>query len=424
MSKKVGENEVISAINLTSEAAKIIASRIQLEGLVTANNNFKVLLDGSIEAVNGKFSGTITADSGTIGGASIDSQGVFFNSGNNGWGLWGTTSHDNIVFHAGSTTSSIGTAPFRVKADGSMYATAGKIADFTISGAQLIGNNVGLSGTAGQGYAFWSGSNTAGSAPFRVGHDGSLVATSATITGNISSSNISGSNITGGSIRIESTGFFAFGTGTTHPWASAINVTGLYGVNFYSGTSASNTGTQQGYIDMGGSNGALEVISPYTDVVIGGYHVKLSAREGYVYASRNGSTNYLVSTESGNISSLNLKENIKIFDDDEYNRAYQLLQKIDFYRYDYKYKISENKKEYGFIIDYIEKNNGYDDFLYFYKQQANVENNELDYLVEDTDENVIEFKKYNEENLLKYVFTLLKCMQKKIDKLESEKNHE
>ena len=62
--------------------------------------------------------------------------------------------------------------------------------------------------------------------------------------------------------------------------------------------------------------------------------------------------------------------------------------------------------------------------MYFYKQQANVENNELDYLVEDTDENVIEFKKYNEENLLKYVFTLLKCMQKKIDKLESEKNHE
>lgn len=43
------------------------ADNINLEGLVTVNGNFKVLLDGTIEAINGKFSGNITA-SEYIGG--------------------------------------------------------------------------------------------------------------------------------------------------------------------------------------------------------------------------------------------------------------------------------------------------------------------------------------------------------------------
>jgi hypothetical protein len=53
----------------------------------------------------------------------------------------------------------------------------------------LVGNNVGLSGTSGQGWAFWAGSNDAGSAPFRVGHDGSLSATTGNIGGWVIESN-------------------------------------------------------------------------------------------------------------------------------------------------------------------------------------------------------------------------------------------
>lgn len=56
---KVDANGVIAAINLSPETVKIAASKIIFEGLVTANNNFKILTDGSIEAVNGKFSGKI-----------------------------------------------------------------------------------------------------------------------------------------------------------------------------------------------------------------------------------------------------------------------------------------------------------------------------------------------------------------------------
>lgn len=73
VSKKVDEDEVIAAINLTSEEAKINAEKITLEGIVTANENFKILTDGSIEAVNGSFSGNIYLEDGNlvIGGDGI-----------------------------------------------------------------------------------------------------------------------------------------------------------------------------------------------------------------------------------------------------------------------------------------------------------------------------------------------------------------
>ena len=54
-------NTLASLINQTADQVTIQANRIKLEGLVTANNNFKVLPDGSIEAVNAKLSGSITA---------------------------------------------------------------------------------------------------------------------------------------------------------------------------------------------------------------------------------------------------------------------------------------------------------------------------------------------------------------------------
>lgn len=50
---------------------KLTGDHIKLEGLVTANENFKILEDGSIEAKNGKFTGEIDADTGQIGGFSI-----------------------------------------------------------------------------------------------------------------------------------------------------------------------------------------------------------------------------------------------------------------------------------------------------------------------------------------------------------------
>lgn len=55
----------LSATNLVSiisgGSAKIQAKNITLDGVVTANNNFKILADGSMEASNGKFIGEVDA---------------------------------------------------------------------------------------------------------------------------------------------------------------------------------------------------------------------------------------------------------------------------------------------------------------------------------------------------------------------------
>lgn len=64
MSKKVGNEEVIDKINNSPEEVSIQADKIKLEGLVTANSNFKILQDGSIESKNAKFSGDVTGSGG------------------------------------------------------------------------------------------------------------------------------------------------------------------------------------------------------------------------------------------------------------------------------------------------------------------------------------------------------------------------
>ena len=92
VSKKVDEDEVIAAINLTSEEAKINAGKITLEGIVTANENFKVLEDGSIEAVNGKFTGNIYLQNGNVvvGGNGLLTNLQFVSQKEyNGYGLMG-----------------------------------------------------------------------------------------------------------------------------------------------------------------------------------------------------------------------------------------------------------------------------------------------------------------------------------------------
>jgi hypothetical protein len=76
----VSKDGVIASINASAELIKIAAENIALEGIVTANSNFKVLLDGSIEAINGKFSGQITASAGTIGGWTIASNNLYSGS--------------------------------------------------------------------------------------------------------------------------------------------------------------------------------------------------------------------------------------------------------------------------------------------------------------------------------------------------------
>lgn len=65
------EGNIVSFIEQTASDIKIKARNISLEGIVTANSYFKVLSDGSIQAVNANLTGTVNATGGKIGGFSI-----------------------------------------------------------------------------------------------------------------------------------------------------------------------------------------------------------------------------------------------------------------------------------------------------------------------------------------------------------------
>lgn len=89
-----GYEDPVTYINLTEDLAKIKAKRIELEGLVTVNSKFKILQDGTIEAVDGKFSGTLSGVTGSfkslncvnsegkaVGGISFGTDGKMWFSG-------------------------------------------------------------------------------------------------------------------------------------------------------------------------------------------------------------------------------------------------------------------------------------------------------------------------------------------------------
>lgn len=121
---RVREGDLISSINMSPEKIKISSGKIELEGIVTANNNFKILEDGSMEAVNGKFAGKINADSGTIGGWDITLTGIQKESGDNTvFLLPGTNPNKDVWVIRVKDSNGNYTWPFIVRADGALYAT-------------------------------------------------------------------------------------------------------------------------------------------------------------------------------------------------------------------------------------------------------------------------------------------------------------
>lgn len=70
----VNKGNIVSTINLSDEAIKIKAPKIQLEGLVTANGGFKIDENGTMFCKNANIEGTITSaviDSVLIKGGEI-----------------------------------------------------------------------------------------------------------------------------------------------------------------------------------------------------------------------------------------------------------------------------------------------------------------------------------------------------------------
>lgn len=92
LSSTVNKDNIISTINQSSEAVSISASKINLNGVVTANNNFKIDTNGKMTCVNATISGSVTtgnltASGGTIAGFTINGN----NLTGNGVTLYGNT---------------------------------------------------------------------------------------------------------------------------------------------------------------------------------------------------------------------------------------------------------------------------------------------------------------------------------------------
>lgn len=148
-----------SLVGMNSESTRwaFYAGETNLQyGQSQSNATFKVGHNGHLYATNayisgdstfsgtitatGTVTGTINADWGRIGGWTIDGSGLYYQNGNSGCGLYGHQNHANIAIHAGANQSNIGGAPFRVYHDGSLVATNATITG-TLSAGSKLGSN-------------------------------------------------------------------------------------------------------------------------------------------------------------------------------------------------------------------------------------------------------------------------------------------
>lgn len=199
---KADKANLISQINQSAEQVAISASKIKLEGIITANGNFKILADGSMETINGRLGGW------TIGGNNmIDDKTDFMVriAAPTVYGGDGNGNADVLVIRDKIND----TYPLVISSNGQVLATKCKFEGGTIGGWKITGTDIyndnGVQ-SAGIGkvdvsFAFWAGATYANrnTAPFRVGHAGNLIAANANITGSITatSGSVGGWKITG-----------------------------------------------------------------------------------------------------------------------------------------------------------------------------------------------------------------------------------
>lgn len=454
-----GENTFIAdnSGNMYLKGTIVTDSATITGGSLTIGSKFSVLNDGSLSASGINVEGTINAtnlscSNGTIGGFKIDQWNLIGGTGTSQVGIC-STSGKNYAFWAGSSDSS--SAPFRVGHDGNLWcnnayikgqieATSGTFQNCTVTGSCNIQCSV-------AGNLVTSGINasniTAGS--LSAGYISG---------GTISASNI---NLNGGTVKLRTnghveftnnTGFFTMGpaygsaVGVTHPYMSAINLaygSGV-GLNFLSSTDITSAGSNVGYIrcapdnyrgatyqlNIKGDDG-VEIASPNASIYLWS-KIELNAKAANsVWAYGNNLSSGRVKTTEGDASSRILKENIQEFTKQDYQDAYQLLQDMKLYNYDYKYRMYKDKHQYGFIIDDIEELDNGNKFFRFDTLHAKIEDgnrlnpsvmDDEDFDVDKLDDNYITYKEYDADVLDKYMLACLKAMQQKINQLEEKLN--
>lgn len=407
----VGNHEVISKINQTAEQITIDASKINIAGAITAIN------DNTTTTINGNkiTTGTITANQLSANCINADKIAA------------GTITADKIA-NATITASKI--------VDASI--TGAKIADATITSAKINDINADKINAG----TITAAAINLGNGKFSVNTNGYLQASSGTIGGWI----INSSKLGGDNTYLNPNGscqFYPSG-GAIVGWNNAIRLKGPSGIAIYNsytnygGGSSIDSGihlmADAGNLDLMQYSSSYGVnirsyCSPSTKgnasarsiMLAAGNNITLAAVSGCVYAQGNGKSNSLVKTDAGSASSKNTKTNILKFEHDDYEESLNLLEKINIYSYDYKYKLYDKDHQYGFIIDEIEQQNNYDKFFDFnvYKAIINKDKTlDFDITSATKEDEIIEVKKYDSDVLDKYLLTVCKALLYRVEELE------
>ena len=377
VSTKVGNDEVISKINQSSESITINANKLNLQGYITATD----LSTSGSTIINGSNITTGTIDASTVSVTNINANNIT-----------GGTINGTDVTITNLNASNI---------------TSGTLSADKLSGGTLSSSSISVGGSS---YYLKMG-------------------TSWTKHPEVSGLNVTG----GGGININNLGFNSDGSKFT--FAGGVQSAYFYvtnGLTINSGatlTCYGNVATNQikpgGYLQIATGGRTGYGTNSGSIYMYASAHITLNAAyDHYVYIGNANVGNTRAAVDGSGPSSRCLKTNISEFTKSEYTEALQLLDDIKLYDYKYKYNIHPKENQYGFIIDDLLDNKLADKFLYFRDEKAGInENNYLDYSVVEDNPNelpLINFKRYDEETLIKYLLVVCKALQYKIDKLESE----
>lgn len=198
-----------AGINNNGYGAAFWAGRNDTEDYSGNQAAFRVYHDGKLYASEANITGIINAKSGgSIAGWAIESNQITNVLLVNGVNRRVALCSDANSPAFGVTGGNWEDANFKVNWDGSLYASeanitgiinakkGGSIAGWQLSENAIYSTWVGMSNNTSN-FAFWAGNpegwSSSVQAPFRVGHDGGLVATKAIITGTLSAGSILGS---------------------------------------------------------------------------------------------------------------------------------------------------------------------------------------------------------------------------------------
>lgn len=259
-----GNNKIYSGSHSTLSSTSS-GYYLAADGL-SIGSHFSATSTGAITATSVDLTGKITATSGKIAGYTISGDKLYGSQ----VGMDAESGGD-YAFWAGASVGSSGSAPFRVGHDGSLYsssatvtgsitATSGRIGGWNISGGALIGTDIGLDSNNQASHAIWAGNSDQWNAPFRVGHNGALYASSATISGDITAtsgwidgsivaSGINAGNITAGTIssdRIDANTIVARGIDSVNINAGNITYGTMSGDRIAANTLSVNTIAKDG----------------------------------------------------------------------------------------------------------------------------------------------------------------------------------